>query len=114
MSLFSFLNKDPRPGTKAYRRMVCKMISRKVLRCTVKREEDGSDRVIGRAGDLQLKNGKLYVYDGGNVLFLCSADELDAGELLSHDGVSLIGPNEVSGGERWHLLCYYRYYRNVN
>ena len=70
-----------------------------------------TDEVIGRDGGLNIRNGEFIVFASADIIFRTNVDELDAWELLSKDGVVLIGPDLEHGGEERTIIAYYVYYR---
>jgi hypothetical protein len=69
------------------------------------------DEVIGRKGSLAIRGDEFLVFASADILFRCKIDELRASELLSKDGVVLIGPDLEHGGEERTIIAYYVYYR---
>ena len=69
------------------------------------------DEVIGRKGSLAIREDEFLVFASADILFRCKIDELRASELLSKDGVVLIGPDVEHGGEERTIIAYYVYYR---
>lgn len=98
------------PDSPRYRREMAERICGKRLRYVTERRNN-VDEVIGREGNMSLRNGELIVFSSSDVVFRCPVYELRASELLSKDGVVLTGPDiEHSGAERT-VIAYYVYYR---
>lgn len=71
---------------------------------------DSGDVVIGKDGDIVVKDGSLSVSCGGKLLFKCGEDEVTCGDLMSLDGVVITGLDFVSGTNR-SIIAYFKYYR---
>ncbi len=58
---------------------------------------DGAVNIIGR---------ELQIVCSGETVFACDLDDVTAGELMSHDGIVLKGPDRVSGELRTVTVFY--------
>ncbi len=98
------------PESPKYRRAMAERICGKRLRYVTERRNN-VDEVIGREGNMSLRDDELIVFSSSEVVFRCSVPELQAAELLSKDGVVLTGPDLEHGGEVRTVIAYYVYYR---
>lgn len=53
------------------------------------RDENGTEIILGHSGTISIKDDELIVFSEGRDVFRCSVYEVEAGELLSKDGVRL-------------------------
>ena len=106
-----FVRKNPE--SKSYRRKMAAYLDRKRLKCVTVRSEDGTESVIGRGGDLLVREGEFVVFSEGKTLFRCGVTELDAWELMSLNGVVLSGPDREHDGLVRSVTAYYEYWRPV-
>ena len=110
MGLIKRLTKSKNPDSKRYRREMAEMICGQHIKYVTERI-DNVETVIGRNGGLNIRNGEFIVYASADVIFRCPVDELQAGELLSKDGVVLTGPDLEHGGQVRTIIAFYVYYR---
>lgn len=111
----SFLGKlfhrdSKNPNSPRYRREMAERIANHHIRY-VTENRNGTDEVIGRDGGLNVRDGEFIVFSSGDVLFRCPAEELQAWELLSGDGVVLTGKDTEHGGTERTIIVHYVYYR---
>lgn len=97
-------------NSKAFRRDMAKKISGKSIKYVTERIND-EDIVIGHAGSLSLRDGKLIVMADGNVVFRSVVEQTRINELMSLDGVILTAPDLEHGGKERSVIAYYLYYR---
>ena len=104
-----FSKKSKNPNRKQYRWEMARQMSNHHIRYVTEKIND-VDEVIGRNGGLNIRDDELLVFASADVIFRCKIDELRASELLSKDGVVLIGPDLEHGGEERTIIAYYVYY----
>lgn len=102
--------RKPKPGTKAFREEMARRISGQHIRYVTERV-DNVENVIGRDGSLAIKDDEFIVHVPGKTLLRAKIAELDAWELLSHDGVVLTAPDLERNGEVHTITAFYVYYR---
>ena len=107
------ISRSKNPKSKRYRRDMAKYLSGKPLKCVTVRDEDGVENVIGRGGDMLVREKEFSVYSSGERLFRCLVDELDAWELLSLEGVVITAPDLDHDGDVRTIIAYYQYWRPV-
>lgn len=109
-----FKNKDKPPkdtNSPEFRLYMCRKLDGHTLKYILEREEDATEKVIGKGGILSLYNDNFSVVCGGETLFECKASELHAWEFMSLDGATLTGYDKIQNKERT-ILAYYTYYRD--
>ena len=105
-----FWKRKKDPNSLAFRRQMAERIVGHHVRYVTERR-DNVDEVIGREGALALRNDELIVFASQDILFRTDVATMNASELLSKDGVVLIGPDLEHGGEERTIIAYYVYYR---
>lgn len=95
---------------RAYRRERAARLHGLVIRYVTERHGDNED-VIGRGGNLSVRNGELLVFSSGEILLRANVDELDVSELMSGDGVILTAPNLEEDGRVRTMTAHYVYHR---
>ena len=111
MSIFKKIIKvGSRPGSYSYRLEKAKELHGQSIKYVTERRNDNDD-VIGRGGNLTLKDGKFIVDSSGDRLFVCDVSELDLSMLMSGDGVIVKGPDILSGGRNRTITVHFVYYR---
>lgn len=108
--LFAKLGKSKNPESKRYRMEMAERICGHHVKYVTERR-DGVEEVIGRSGSLNIRNGELLVFASADVLMRCNIAEMQAAELLSHDGVVITAPDLEHGGVERTVIVYYVYYR---
>ena len=108
--MFKLFSRKKDPNSKAYRWEMAKQMANHHIRYVTEKIND-VDEVVGRNGGLNIRDDELLVFASADVIFRCKIDELRASELLSKDGVVLIGPDLEHGGEERTIIAYYVYYR---
>lgn len=88
-------------------------LNEKVLKCVVERS-DGEEKVISRSAVFLLRDDFLLIYDGPDVIFKCHPDEMEAGELMSLEGIVITAPDYSRDGETVTIIAYYKYWREVS
>ncbi len=97
-------------NSRAYRREHAARLHGLVIRYVTERHGDNED-VIGRGGNLSVRNGELLVFSSGEILLRANVDELDVSELMSGDGVILTAPNLEEAGRVRTMTAHYVYHR---
>ena len=111
MSIFKKIFKvGNRPGSYHYRLEKAKELHGQAVKYVTERRNDNDD-VIGRGGNLTLKDDKFIVDSSGDRLFVCDVSELDLSMLMSGDGVIVSGPDHLSGGKHRSITVHFVYYR---
>lgn len=84
------------------------------LKCVTKRDlETYIESVVGKDdGGINVVNDCLVVMSGGKEVFRGEISKLKIGELLSLEGVSIVGPDYYTG-EKVSIVAYYKYYRKL-
>lgn len=101
----------PKENSVAFRvQMANHLAGRAIKYCTERNMEDGSDKVIGHAGSLSIKDDEFIVLASADIVFRCKVTELRAWELMSNDGAMLTAPDLTQGGKERTIIVYYTYY----
>ena len=98
------------PNSVRFRREMAERIAGQYIKYVTERINN-VDEVIGRKGSLAIRDDEFLVFASADILFRCKVNELRASELLSKDGVVLIGPDLEHGGVERTIIAYYVYYR---
>ena len=80
----------------------------------VARREDGVETVICRDSVILYRDGRICIYDGPDVVFRCDPEKMEAGELMSLEGVVITAPDLTRDGEAVTVVAYYKYWREVS
>ena len=110
MGLFERFKKKKNPESKQFRREMAMSIDGRHIRYVTERRNE-VDEVIGRNGNINIRNGELLLYASSDVIFRALVDELQIWELLSKEGVVLTGQDLEHGGIERTVIAYYVYYR---
>ena len=105
---FFGLKKNPR--SRSYKRERAAALHGQVIKYVTRRVE-GGENIIGRGGNVSVRNGELLVLSSGELLLRADLYELEAADLLSGDGVVLTAPNLEKNGERTSIVVHFVYYR---
>lgn len=108
--VFEKLTKSKNPESKRYRMEMAKRICGHHVKYVTERKDD-VEEVIGRSGGLNIRGDELLVFASADVLLRCKIAEMQAAELLSHDGVVITAPDLEHGGAVRTVIVYYVYYR---
>lgn len=71
----------------------------------------GNEDVVGRGGAMAVKDGKFYIDSGGDRLFVCNIETLEASYLMSGDGVIVKGKDLLNGEKERTVTVHFVYYR---
>lgn len=110
MGLFKKLFKPKNVNSKRFRLEMAEMISKKLIRYVTERRDD-VEEVIGKSGAFSIRNGEFIVFASSKVVFRTPAEDMQAWELLSGDGVVLTGIDLEHGGLERTITVHYVYYR---
>ena len=108
--VFEKLTKSKNPESKRYRMDMAKRICGHHVKYVTERKDD-VEEVIGRSGGLNIRDDELLVFASADVLMRCKIADMQAAELLSHDGVVITAPDLEHGGVVRTIIVYYVYYR---
>ena len=97
------------PESKRYRMEMAQRICGHHVKYVTERR-NGVEEVIGRSGGLNIRDDELLVFASADVLLRCKIKDMQAAELLSHDGVVITAPDLDRGGEVRTIIVYYVYY----
>ena len=106
-----FFGRKGKPGGEGVKK--AKKLNEKMLKCVTERTENG-DKVISRSAVFLYRDGFLEIYDGPDVIFKCRPEEMEAGELMSLEGIVITAPDYSRGGETVTIVAYYKYWREVS
>lgn len=104
-----FANRRLKKQLEETRSLLLRVDGRQIQYAT-RREPDARETVLGKGGRIWIHADEIRVSDGEKELFACSFTEVDAGELMSGDGLVLKGPNRLSG-QTETVVAYYLYFR---
>jgi len=99
-------------NSKRYRRDFADYLNGKSLKCVTERV-NGIEEVIGHKGAIIRRDDELLVYASQEVLLRTKVWDLQAGELLSLEGVVITAPDMEHGGEERTIIAYYSYWRKL-
>jgi hypothetical protein len=109
MGILDIFKKKKDPSNKKYRLEMAQRIAGQAIKYVTERR-DNVEEVIGKGGCMSLHDGEFIVFSSSETVFRCKAEELEAWELLSKDGVVLTGYDKETQKERT-VIAYYVYYR---
>ena len=107
--MFELFKKKKAGPKKSERRKKAAQLHGQLIKYVTERR-DGNDDVIGRGGNLSVRDGELIVFSSSDIIFRGAVDELEISSLLSGDGVVISGCNTLDGKER-EIIAYYVYHR---
>jgi hypothetical protein len=93
---------------------MAKYLDEKKLKYVTKRDENGIESVICRDSVILYRDGCICIYDGPDVVFRCDASSMEAGELMSLEGVVITASDLTRDGESVTVVAYYKYWREVS
>ena len=111
MGFFDRFKRTPKDQTSHRARwdMARRITGQHIRYITEKRGE--VDEVIGRNGSLNIKGEEFLVSTPEEIVLRCRVDEMQAWELLSHDGVVITAPDIEHGGVERTIIVFFVYYR---
>ena len=110
----SWLDKRRRQKATSATRSLLQKIDGREIQYATRREPDEngnpSETVLGKGGRIWLHGDDVRVSSRTAELFACPMAEVEAGELMSGDGLVLKGPNACTGRIET-VVAYYLYFR---
>lgn len=103
--------KSKNPNSKRYRYDMAKRICGHHVKYVTERHGDDVEEVIGKSGGLNIRDDELLVFASADILMRCKIEDMQAWELLSHDGVVITAPDLEHGGVERTIIVHYVYYR---
>lgn len=97
------------PASPRYRWWMAERICGLRIKYVTERIDD-VETVIGRQGGMNIRDGVFIVHASNNVIFRAKVEEMQAGELMSHDGVVLTAPDIESGGKERTIVVHFTDY----
>ena len=104
------LRKSKDPSSPRFRREMAERIAGQHVKYITERRGDNDD-VIGRSGSLNIKDDLFIVSTPSETILRCRIDDMQAWELMSHDGVVITAPDLEHGGVERTIVVHYVYYR---
>lgn len=108
--LIQKLTRSKNPESRRFRYDMAAQICGHHIRYITERRND-IDEVIGREGSLNIRDDCLIVSTPSETILRCRIEEMQAWELLSHDGVVITAPDMEHGNVERTIIVYYVYYR---
>lgn len=108
--LIARLTRKSNPDSSHFRHDMARQICGHHIRYITEKRDD-VDEVIGRDGSLNIKDDDLIVSTPSETILRCHIEQMQAWELLSHDGVVITAPDIEHGGVERTIIVYYVYYR---
>ena len=109
-NFFARLTKSQNPDSKRFKWDMARQICGHHVKY-VTEEINGTHEVIGRSGALNIRDDELLVFASADVLMRCKIEQMQAWELLSHDGVVITAPDLEHEGRERTIIVFYVYYR---
>lgn len=110
MRFSGFFGRQVKPGSRAFRIRKARSLHGQIVRY-VTEQTDGREEIIGRGGNISVRDEELLVYSSGEILMRARIDTLEAADLLSGDGVVLSAPGFERDGKPRKIVVYFVYYR---
>ncbi len=110
MSAFTDILFGKKRKTERRRLQMAKELHGQVIRYVTQRVDD-MDEVIGRGGNLSLHGEEFLVFSSGEILLRTNYRDLEAGYLMSGDGVTITAPNIEEGGRVRTMIAHFVYHR---
>lgn len=108
MSIFKKIFKNL--NSRAFKYEKAKSLDGRAIKYVTERI-DNVDEVVGRSGALNVKGDEFIVLSDFDIQFRCKIDDLNAGDLMSLDGVVLSAHDLEHDGKYRTIIAYYSYYR---
>lgn len=111
--MFKFIKHWMRPknvNSKRFKNEMAKHLNKRHIKYVTERKDD-IEEIIGREGEILIKNDELIVYAGTDIVFRAKIAELTAGELLSLEGAVLTANDLTQDGKERTIIAYYKYWR---
>ena len=81
------------------------------IKYVTERHADDVEEVIGKNGGLNIRDDEFIVFASADIIMRCKIEEMQAWELMSHDGVVITAPDLEHGGVERTIIVHYVYYR---
>ena len=108
--LFGLFSVGKSTTSKQFRRKKAQQLHGQAIRY-VTEMRNGNEDVVGKGGNLSVRNGELLVFSSSEIIMRAIVDELDVSDLMSGDGVIISGNNLEEGGKFRRLTVHYVYHR---
>ncbi len=107
--MFGFRKKEKNPNSHVLKQMdgrEIKYVTRRI------KKEDGSvsEVILGKEGRIVVLNNEIRVMCGATDVFRCKVDNSVYYMLLSGDGITVSGINEINN-TNMDIIVYYKYHR---
>ncbi len=97
------------PASPRYRWWMAERIAGLRIKYVTERIND-MDNVVGRAGGMNIRDGIFIVHASNNVIMRAKVEDMQAGELMSHDGVVITAPDLEHGGVERTIVVHFTDY----
>ena len=109
--LIAHWTKSKNPDSKRYRYDMAQKICGHHIKYVTERHADDVEEVIGKNGGLNIRDGEFIVFASADIIMRCKIEDMQAWELMSHDGVVITAPDLEHGGVERTIIVHYVYYR---
>ena len=109
--VFAHWTKSKNPDSKRYRYDMAQKICGHHIKYVTERHADDVEEVIGKNGGLNIRDDEFIVCASADIIMRCKIEEMQAWELMSHDGVVITAPDLEHGGVERTIIVHYVYYR---
>lgn len=93
-------------GRKRETKSALKRVDGAAIRYATSRNSDGSERILGRKGRVNLIDDRVTLLCDGKSVFSCSVNEVSCSELLSGDGAIFSGV-DCDSGQHMTVVAYF-------
>lgn len=100
-------------STLSSQKKLASRLNEKKLRCVCERV-DGIEEIIAKDGVILYRENELIIYGGTDIIFKCDIADMEAGELLSLEGVVITAKDKENSNEERTIIAYYKYWRNID
>lgn len=109
--LIAYWTKSKNPDSKRYRYDMAQKICGHHIKYVTERHADDVEEVIGKNGGLNIRDDEFIVFASADIIMRCKIEDMQAWELMSHDGVVITAPDLEHGGVERTIIVHYVYYR---
>ncbi len=109
--LIAHWTKSKNPDSKRYRYDMAQKICGHHIKYVTERHADDVEEVIGKNGGLNIRDDEFIVFASADIIMRCKIEDMQAWELMSHDGVVITAPDLEHGGVERTIIVHYVYYR---
>ncbi|MBQ9079494.1 MAG: hypothetical protein IJY27_00290 [Clostridia bacterium] len=109
--VFAHWTKSKNPDSKRYRYDMAQKICGHHIKYVTERHADDVEEVIGKNGGLNIRDDEFIVFASADIIMRCKIEDMQAWELMSHDGVVITAPDLEHGGVERTIIVHYVYYR---